>query len=210
MKCRNAWKKSMQKKTQKQPNKPPFVIGVTGSIGMGKTTVSDMFQDLGIPVNNADKDVHKSMGPNGAAVAAIAAFLPEALRHDEENNPYIDRATLSKHAANDPSVFKKLEDILHPIVGQLRDDFIDDMTAAGHDIILCDIPLLFETNLDKDMDLTICVSAPEKVQKKRVLARPGMTEEKLEAFLKRQLPDKDKRQKSDKVLDTLRIAGRHP
>lgn len=193
----------MNKKSPTAKNKKrPFVIGVTGSIGMGKSTVSDMFAEHDIPVNNADKDVHKAMGPGGAAVDVLAEKLPDTLRTDEDGQSYIDRGALAAHVFKDMSVLDLLEETLHPIVGQIREDFVEDMANDGYEIILCDIPLLFENDLDKEMDLTICVSAPEDVQKQRVLARPGMTEEKLESFLKRQMTDKDKRARADIVLDT--------
>ncbi|TNE26714.1 MAG: dephospho-CoA kinase [Alphaproteobacteria bacterium] len=192
--------------TKKTPeNKDSFVIGITGSIGMGKSTVSKMFEDLGIPVNNADGDVHKAMGPGGPAVEAVGKLLPAALAQDENGQDYIDRKVLAAHVfadLDDLTMLNALEKILHPIVGQLREEFVAEKSAEGHKIVICDIPLLFENGLEKDMDLTLCVSAPADVQKQRVLARPHMTEDKLESVLSRQIPDAEKRKKADIVLDT--------
>jgi len=192
--------------TKKTPaNNTAFVIGITGSIGMGKSTVSKMFEDHGIPVSNADADVHKAMGPGGAAVAAVGKLAPAALAQDSEGRDYIDRKILSAYVFANPddlSILTALEEILHPIVEQLRKDFVAEQSAAGHKIVICDIPLLFENGLDKGMDMTLCVSAPADVQKQRVLARPHMTEDKLESVLSRQMPDAEKRKKADIVLDT--------
>lgn len=192
--------------TKKTPeNKGSFVIGITGSIGMGKSTVSKMFEDLGIPVNNADADVHVAMGPNGPAVDAVGKLVPAALAQDENGQAYIDRKILAAHVFADPhdlSMLDKLEAILHPIVGQLREDFVAAKSKDGHKIVICDIPLLFENGLEKEMDLTLCVSAPAEVQKQRVLARPHMTQEKLDSVLSRQMSDAEKCKKADIVLDT--------
>lgn len=192
--------------TQKTPeNNGAFVIGITGSIGMGKSTVAKMFEDLGIPVNNADGDVHKALGPDGPAVEAVGKLFPAARAQDENGQDYIDRKILGAHVfadPDDPAPLNALEQILHPIVGQLREEFVAEKSAEGHKIILCDIPLLFENGLEKEMDLTICVSAPAEVQKQRVLARPNMTQERLDNVLERQMPDAEKRKKADIVLDT--------
>lgn len=182
-----------------------FVIGITGSIGMGKSTVAKMFEDCGIPVNNADADVHKAMAAGGPAVTAVGKLVPAALAQDENGQDYIDRKILAAHVfadQEDLSMLNALEKILHPIVGQLREEFVAEKSAAGYKIIICDIPLLFENGLEKDMDLTLCVSAPAAVQKQRVLARPNMTEERLDSVLDRQMPDVEKRKKADIVLDT--------
>ncbi|TVQ83802.1 MAG: dephospho-CoA kinase [Micavibrio sp.] len=201
----------MKRKTSTKPtkkirtDKKAFVIGITGSIGMGKTTVGKMFADLGIPVNNADHDVHEALAPGGAAVAEVGKLVPDALKQDENGQNYIDRTVLAAQVfadLDDLSLLDSLEKILHPVVGKLREDFVAEQAAKGHNIIVCDIPLLFETGLEKDMDMTLCVSAPADVQRQRVLARPFMTEEKLETVLNRQIPDAEKRKKADRVLDT--------
>ena len=189
---------------QKKNNKI-FKIGLTGSIGMGKTTVAQIFNDAGIPVSNADDDVANSMAVNGEAVKDISKIFPSTLKYDEKKHPYIDRQELAKLVfadINDLSKLDKLEEILHPIAEKSRQKFTEEMITAGHDIILYDIPLLFENNIDKEVDLTICVSCPDDIQKKRVLARPNMTEEKLTAILQRQMPDSEKRTKADIVIDT--------
>jgi dephospho-CoA kinase len=209
MNCKNAWQKALKqvkKMVKKTPaNNTAFVIGITGSIGMGKSTVSKMFEHHDIPVNNADDDVHKAMGPGGPAVEAVGKLVPAALAKDEKGRDYIDRKILSAHVFADPddlSMLNELEKILHPIVGKLREEFVAEQSAAGHKIVICDIPLLFENGLEKEMDLTLCVSAPADVQKQRVLARPNMTEDKLNSVLDRQMPDAEKRKKADIVLDT--------
>ncbi len=188
-------------------SKKPFIIGLTGSIGMGKTTVAKMFKKFGIPVSNADVDVAKSMEAGGLCVSDVAKLVPSALRYDEAEEPYIDRTELGRVVfeggiTDISNNLDRLEKILHPIASSARNNFIQEMTKNGHAIIVCDIPLLFENQLAEQMDLTICVSAPQNIQKKRVLARGGMTEEKFNIFIRRQMPDSEKRRLADIVIDT--------
>lgn len=179
-----------------------IVLGVTGSIGMGKSTVSNMFREMGIPVHDADATVHKLLAAGGKGVAPVAAAFPAALTQNENGQDMIDRAALGKIVFADPAQKKKLESILHPMV---RDDsaaFRDEMEKAGHKIIIFDIPLLFETGGEKRVDAVLCVSAAADVQKQRVMARPGMTEERFLHVISQQMPDAEKRARADYVVTT--------
>lgn len=172
-------------------------IGLTGSIGMGKSTVLDMFADFGAATWNADDAVHRLYEKGGGAVPFIEKAFPEAVK-----NGAVDRAELAKLVLGDAEAVKKLEAIVHPLVGEDREAFLSAAEKAGVDAAVLDIPLLFENASEKFFDATIVVSAPADVQKKRVLARPGMSEEKFEAILKLQMPDADKRQCADYIIDT--------
>ncbi len=179
-----------------------IVLGVTGSIGMGKSTVSNMLQEMGIPVHDADATVHKLLAAGGKGVQPVAALFPDALAQDANGQDMIDRAALGKIVFADPAKKKQLEDILHPMV---RDDsaaFKAEMEKAGHKVIVFDIPLLFETGGESRVDAVLCVSAAADVQKARVLARPGMTEERFKRVLSQQMPDAEKRARADYVVTT--------
>lgn len=170
-------------------------LGLTGSIGMGKSTVAVMFADLGIPVFNADEVVHALQGPGGALVAAIEAAFPGSTGPSG-----VDRVALGARVFGDDSALAGLEAIVFPAVGAARARFLQDNADAP--ILLFDIPLLFEKTGRGDLDAVIVVSAPADVQRARVLARPGMTAEKFEAILARQLPDSEKRARADHIIDT--------
>ncbi|PQA88206.1 dephospho-CoA kinase [Hyphococcus luteus] len=172
-------------------------IGLTGSIGMGKSTVLDMFADFGAATWNADDAVHRLYEKGGAAVPFIEKAFPEVVKDGA-----VDRAELAKRVLGDAEAVKKLEAIVHPLVGEDREAFLNAAEKAGADAAVLDIPLLFENASEKFFDATIVVSAPADVQKNRVLARPGMSEEKFEAILKLQMPDAEKRQKADYIIDT--------
>ena len=171
-----------------------FKLGLTGSIGMGKSTTAQMFAELGIPVWDADAAVHKLYSPGGAAVPAIQELYPEAIEHGEVSRPALKRLIQS-----DESVLGELERIVHPLVAADRQNFIE---TPDSDIILLDIPLLFETNGDKYMDAIACVDIDPETQRERVLQRNTMTEEQFEQILNKQLPNDVKCNQSDFVIQT--------
>lgn len=179
-----------------------IVIGITGSIGMGKSTAAEILRDMGIPVHDSDAAVHHLLGPNGGAVPTVGKSFPEALAKNESGSPFIDRNTLGKTVFADRARRQELEDILHPMVRAESDRFKDEMKRRGHEIVALDIPLLFETGAEKRVDVTICVTAPLETQRVRVLARPGMTSEKFERIVAGQMPDAEKRKRADHVVDT--------
>jgi dephospho-CoA kinase len=174
-----------------------LVLGLTGSIGMGKSTTSAMFQVEGVPVYDSDAAVHALYATGGAAVGPVEAAFPGVVV-----NGAIDRARLSAQVVGDAEALAKLEAIVHPLVGAHRIGFFEKATAEGHEIVVLDIPLLFETGGEKKVDKVVVVSAPADVQRARVLARPEMTPEKFEAILARQTPDAEKRARADFVIDT--------
>ncbi|ATC33600.1 dephospho-CoA kinase [Caulobacter vibrioides] len=174
-----------------------LILGLTGSIGMGKSTTSKMFQDEGVPVYDADAAVHALYATGGAAVGPVEAAFPGVVV-----NGAIDRAKLSAQVVGNSEALAKLEAIVHPLVGAHRIGFFEQAKAEGHEIVVLDIPLLFETGGEKRVDRVVVVSAPADVQRARVLARPEMTPEKFEAILARQTPDAEKRARADFVIDT--------
>lgn len=174
-----------------------IILGLTGSIGMGKSTTSAMFEALGIPVYDSDAAVHALYAAGGAAVAPVEAAFPGVVVDGA-----IDRARLSAAVVGDPEALAKLETIVHPLVGAHRLGFFEHATTDGHDIVVLDVPLLYETGGDKKVDKVVVVSAPAQVQRARVLARPGMDAAKFEAILARQTPDAEKRARADFVIDT--------
>ncbi|MCG8441201.1 MAG: dephospho-CoA kinase [Caulobacterales bacterium] len=176
-----------------------IIAGLTGSIGMGKSTTAAMFADEGAPVFDADAAVHALYEPGGAAVDAVGAAFPGVVREGR-----VDRAALGAEVRGNAEAFARLEAIVHPLVAAERRAFLDASRAKGAPVAILDIPLLFETGGDKDVDAVIVVSAPAKVQRERVLARPGMTESAFEAILARQTPDSVKRARADWVIDTSR------
>lgn len=172
-----------------------IVIGLTGSIGMGKSTTAALFAKEGIPVNDADRVVHDLY--RGEAVAPIAALFPDAV-----TKGVVDRKALSENLAKNPAKFKELEAIVHPLVRAREMRFLEEAGAAGAAMVVLDIPLLFETGGAERVDRIVVVSCDPEIQRQRVLERPGMTAEKFEMILKRQLPDADKRERADFVIDT--------
>lgn len=174
-----------------------LVVGLTGSIAMGKTETARMFAQLGFPVFDADAVVHKLYDTGGAAVPLIASAFPHAVADGK-----VDRVRLAGQVTGDPEALARLESLVHPLVRREQRTFLETARKAGHAFAVLDIPLLFETGRDSDIDAVIVVSAPEDVQKARVLARPGMTQEKFAAILARQLPDSEKRRRADFVVDT--------
>jgi dephospho-CoA kinase len=172
-----------------------IILGLTGSIGMGKTTASNMFAEAGVPVYSADDAVHRLY--SGRAAPLIEAAFPGTVA-----NGTVDREKLSAEVIGKPDALKKLESIVHPLVREEEEAFLREAKAQGAAIALVDIPLLFETGGEKRVDRIVVVSAPADIQRARVLARPGMTAEKLDAILARQTPDAEKRARADFVLDT--------
>lgn len=171
-------------------------VGVTGSIGMGKSTTTAMFRQAGCPVYDADAEVHRLYSPGGAAVAPVEAAFPGVTVDGA-----IDRARLSQYVLGDPQALKRLNAIVWPLVGAARADFIRQAESAGAPFAIFDIPLLYETGGEKSVDVVVVVSAPADVQRGRVLARPGMTEQKFAAILAAQTPDAEKRARADFVVD---------
>jgi dephospho-CoA kinase len=175
----------------------PLLIGLTGSIGMGKSETAKMFARAGVPVYDADATVEALYAKGGEAVGPVSAAFPKAL-HDGS----IDRAALSEIVTDDRAALRRLEEIVHPLVRKKRERFIERAARAGAALVVLDIPLLFETGSECEVDIVVVVSAPEEIQRARVLAREGMSEEKFAALLARQVPDAEKRAKADFVIDT--------
>ena len=171
-----------------------FKLGLTGSIGMGKSTTAQMFAELGIPVWDADAAVHKLYSTGGAAVSAIQELYPEAIENGE-----VSRPALKDLIQSNENVLGELERIVHPLVAADRQNFIE---TSDTDIVLLDIPLLFETNGDKHMDAIACVNIEPETQRERVLQRGSMTEEQFEQILSKQLPNDVKCRQSDFVIQT--------
>jgi dephospho-CoA kinase len=172
-----------------------LVVGLTGSIGMGKSAAARHFAEAGVPVFDADAEVHRLYA--GEAVPAIVAAFPKAVHGGK-----VDRGLLAKEVAGSPDRLKALERIVHPMVVKAEIDFLREQEAKGAKLAVLEIPLLFETDAQSRVDVTVVVSAPAEVQRARVLARPGMSEAKLAGLLKRQLPDREKRARADYVVDS--------
>ncbi len=174
-----------------------MMLGLTGSIGMGKSEVGRMFRSLGIPVYDADAAVHELYAKGGAAVEPVGAAFPDAVVDGA-----VDRDRLSRLVVGSEPAIKRLEAIVHPLVGVHRQRFLEQAAADGADIVVMDIPLLFETGGQDRVDHVVVVSAPAPIQRQRVLQRPGMTADKFEAILARQTPDEEKRRRADFVIRT--------
>lgn len=174
-----------------------LLIGLTGSIGMGKSETAKMFARLGIPVYDADAAVHQLYAEGGAAVAPLEEAFPGVVKGGA-----VDREELSKRVLGKPEELKKLESIVHPLVGQVQRDFLMKAMEEKQPMVLLDIPLLFETGGRERVDVIVVVSAPYEVQRARVLERPGMTPEKFDAIFAKQTPDAEKRAGADFVIET--------
>ena len=179
-----------------------FRLGLTGSIGMGKSTTGRMFTKLGHPLWDADAAVHRLYAQGGAAVAPVGAAFPSALKDQA-----IDRTALKAALAVDPAALKRLEAIVHPLVAQDRLQFIENAKQNGAKIVVLDIPLLFETGGQSQMDGVAVVSTDAETQRQRVMARPGMTAETFAMILSRQMPDAEKRALADWVIPTDTLDG---
>jgi dephospho-CoA kinase len=172
-----------------------IILGLTGSIGMGKSTTAKLFAEAGVPVYDADATVHQLY--EGEAAPAIEAAFPGTTV-----NGKVDRARLSAQVVHDPAAIKRLEAIVHPMLGASRQRFLDDAERSGAPVAVVDVPLLYETGGEKRVDAVVVVTTMPENQRQRILARDNMTEEKLDAILARQLPDAEKRKRADFVVDT--------
>lgn len=173
----------------------PFILGLTGSIGMGKSTVAAMFERLGVPVFDADAEVRRMQAAGGSLIPAIRAAFPDAIVEGA-----VDRAALGARVFDDSAAMERLEAIVHPAVYAARDAFLIEHAAAP--LVVFDIPLLFEKDRAAEVDAVAVVSAPEDVQRARVLARPDMTPQRFASILALQMPDADKRSRADHIIDT--------
>ncbi|MGA8899407.1 dephospho-CoA kinase [Bradyrhizobium sp.] len=172
-----------------------IVLGLTGSIGMGKSTTATLFAEAGVPVYDADAAVHRLY--EGEAARAIEAAFPGTTE-----NGKVDRNRLSARVVHDSAAMRKLEAIVHPMLGASRQKFLRDAEQSGAPVAVVDVPLLFETRGEKHVDAVVVVTTTAELQRERILARPNMTEEKLAAILARQMPDAEKRKRAHFVVDT--------
>ena len=173
------------------------VIGLTGSIAMGKSTAANAFRNLGLPVFDSDAAVHALYGKGGGAVQHLEKLVPQAIAEGA-----VDRQALSAAIREKPELLGEVEKAVHPLVRQAQENFLKQCKAQGADLAVLDIPLLFETGRDGQVDVIVVVSAPAEIQRDRALARPGMTMEKLDQLLARQMPDTQKRARADFVVDS--------
>jgi dephospho-CoA kinase len=174
-----------------------ILLGLTGSIGMGKSTTAAMFREAGVPVYDADAEVHRAYAKGGACVEPLAAAFPGVVKEGA-----VDREALRQAVLHDPEALRRLNSIVHPIIGALRSHFFDEAKANGADLVVLDVPLLFEGGGDRGVDAVAVVTAPAELQRERVLQRDGMSPARLEAILAHQMPDAEKRARADFVIDT--------
>jgi dephospho-CoA kinase len=174
-----------------------IVIGLTGSVGMGKSATAAMFAEAGAPVYDADAEVRRLYAPGGGAVSGVEAAFPGVVVDGA-----VDRGRLGERVLGDPAALERLNAIVWPLMGEARAEFFRQARDAGAEVVVLDIPLLLETGGQRSVDKVVVVSAPADVQRQRVLARPGMTEAKFEALLAAQMDDADKRALADFVIDT--------
>lgn len=174
-----------------------FVLGLTGSMGMGKSTTAAMFRAEGVKVHDSDATVHALY--RGEAAGVIERAFPGTV-----HGGCVDRSLLAAHVLEDPAALRRLEAIIHPLVAASRDCFLAEAAQGGSRLVVVDVPLLFETGLDRRVDAVVLVTAPEAVQKQRVGNRPGMTSDRIQVILAKQMPDLEKRARSHFVIDTGR------
>jgi dephospho-CoA kinase len=172
-----------------------IVLGLTGSIGMGKSTTAQLFAEAGVPVYDADATVHKVY--EGEAAPAIEAAFPGTTVDGK-----VDRALLSAQVVHDPAAIKRLEQVVHPMLRAYHQKFLDDAEQSGAPVVVVDVPLLYETGGEKRVDAVVVVTTTPQIQRERILARANMTQEMLDTILARQLPDAEKRKRADFVVDT--------
>ena len=175
----------------------PLLVGLTGSIGMGKTETAKLFAELGIPVYDSDAAVHRLYDKGGAAVSVIAKNFPAAIKDGR-----VDRAVLRAEVTNNDAALARLNALIHPLVVADRDAFLQEAMLARAEMVVLDIPLLFETGAHEQMDAIVVVSAPDHIQRERVLARPGMTDMLFDSLVQKQMPDIEKRAKAHFVVVT--------
>ncbi len=176
-------------------NAPPFVLCLTGSLGMGKSRTAQFFAELGVPVHDSDAVVHALYA--GDAVSVIERAFPGTTADGK-----VDRTKLAKQVVGDDAALARLEAIVHPLVAAARDRFLAEAEAAGAPVVVLDVPLLFETAGQRGCDAVVVVSAPAEIQRQRAFERPGMTEEKFNALLAKQMPDAEKRRRADFIVDS--------
>ena len=176
-------------------NAPPFVLCLTGSLGMGKSRTAQFFAELGVPVHDSDAVVHALYA--GDAVSVIERAFPGTTAEGK-----VDRNKLAKRVVGDNAALARLEAIVHPLVAAARDRFLAEAEAAGAPVVVLDVPLLFETAGQRGCDAVVVVSAPAEIQRQRAFERPGMTEEKFNALLAKQMPDAEKRRRADFIVDS--------
>ncbi len=174
------------------------ILGLTGSIGMGKSTTAQMFRDEGVPVYDADAAVHALYAPGGDAVEPVEAAFPGVMSEDGG----IDRGKLREKVIGKPDEIKHLESIVHPLLGKYRSAFFEKANADHADIVVMDVPLLFETGGEANVDKVVVVTAAPDIQRERVMAREGMTEDVFKAIVEKQTPDAEKRARADYIIDT--------
>jgi dephospho-CoA kinase len=184
-------------KSGERSGERPFVLCLTGSLGMGKSTAARFFAEAGVPVHDSDAAVHALY--EGEAVAAIEQAFPGSTSGGK-----VDRTKLAALVLNDGGALARLEAIVHPLVSVSTDKFLGDAQAQGAEVVVLDVPLLFEANVECRCDAIVVVSAPAEIQRRRALERPGMTEEKFAAILAKQMPDGEKRRRADFILDSSR------
>lgn len=176
-----------------------ILLGLTGSIGMGKSTTAAMFREAGVPVYDADAEVHASYAPGGACVEPLEAAFPGVVKDGA-----VDREALRQAVLGKPEEMKRLNAVVHPIIGARRAGFFDEARARGADLVVLDIPLLLEGGGERGVDAVVVVTASPEIQRARVLQRQGMSPERFDAILAQQMPDADKRARADFVIDTGR------
>jgi dephospho-CoA kinase len=178
----------------KNQNDGPLVLCLTGSIGMGKSTTAKLFAETGVPVYDSDAAVHALY--QGDAVPLIEDAFPGTAVAGK-----VDRDKLAAHVLDDPAALARLETIVHPLVFAAREKFLAEAKARGTPVVILDVPLLFETGTDRQCDAVVVVTAPHEIQRRRTFERPGMTEDKFAAILKKQMPDSEKRRRADFIID---------
>ncbi|MGE4218101.1 MAG: dephospho-CoA kinase [Alphaproteobacteria bacterium] len=179
-----------------------IILGLTGSIGMGKSTAAAMLRRMGLPIHDADASIHQLLGPGGAAVAQVEAAFPGCTVETPDGRRRVERPKLGAQVFGNPAALKRLEAILHPMVGMVKRRFLERASRRRARMVVLDIPLLFETDGDKGCDRSILVQAPPAIQAVRVLRRPGMTATRLAEIRARQMPDAKKRRRADFIVPT--------